>query len=159
LTQVARLADPENEALRISDLLERGQSGLVEQAATELAAAESLGVTPATLIILDQVSITPGARQPVEGLLKRVHRRYPGDFWLNVYLGFMNTEKSEERFRYLSMALAIRPDSPGIHKLVAKTYAQKGLLDEAIAQFREQARLIPESGEPHINIALAFINK
>jgi serine/threonine protein kinase/Flp pilus assembly protein TadD len=156
LTQVARLADPENEALRIADMLERGHGALVEQAATELAAAEAGRLTPATLIILDQVAFEPGARKPLEALLQRVHARYPSDFWLNIYLGFIsNRPKPHESLRYFSMALAARPESFGAHHLVGSVLSDMGLNEEAVAHYREVVRLNP-SGSAHNYLAIVL---
>ncbi len=75
-------------------------------------------------------------------LLRRALRRHPDDFWLNERLG--NASESAEAVRYLSVARALRPDSPGALLNLANALGYNRQPDEAIACYREALALDPE---------------
>ena len=56
-------------------------------------------------------------------LLRAGQDRYPSDFWLNYDLGmllhYQKPPRAEEAVRYLTAALALRSDSPGVQRFAA----------------------------------------
>jgi serine/threonine-protein kinase len=86
-------------------------------------------------------------------LLRRARRRHPGDFWVNHDLGkaLLGTEK-EEAVRFLTVAAALRPDSPGTQVNLGKALAEQGKLEEAVAAFRQAVALDPKYAQAHSNL-------
>jgi serine/threonine-protein kinase len=76
-------------------------------------------------------------------LLRRAQRRYPGDVWINFHLAMileriMRPPRVEEAIGYYRAAVAVRP--LGMGNQLAKAFATKGDLDEALILYRELAR-------------------
>jgi tetratricopeptide (TPR) repeat protein len=95
------------------------------------------------------------------GLLQRAQQRYPGDFWVNQYLGVTLLEHQKpadpaEAIRYLTVAVALRPDSPGTHYNLGNALRQQGKLDEAIAAYHRAIDIDPRSAPAHANLGLAL---
>jgi tetratricopeptide (TPR) repeat protein/serine/threonine protein kinase len=71
-----------------------------------------------------------------EWLLRAGLERYPGDFWLNHKLGILLKDgkppRAAEAVRYLTAALALRADSPGVHLNLGTALHDNKDLDGAI---------------------------
>jgi serine/threonine-protein kinase len=93
-------------------------------------------------------------------LLRRAQERYPGDFWVNHDLGMAlrrgNPPELEAAVRYLTAAVALRPDSSGAHLNLGKALQTKGQLDEAIACYRQAIALTPQYAPAHNNLGTAL---
>jgi tetratricopeptide (TPR) repeat protein len=88
-------------------------------------------------------------------LLRRAQRQYPVDFWINENLGNgLSKDKSKleeltEAVRFLSIAVALRPESPGAYLNLGYALKHKGQIDEAIASFRKALELDPKYAAAH----------
>jgi tetratricopeptide (TPR) repeat protein len=75
-----------------------------------------------------------------EQLLRGGLERHPGDFGLNHNLGMVLAEQQPPRgveaVRYLTAAMALRPDSPGVHLNLGNALRRNKDLDGAIRHFR-----------------------
>ncbi len=80
-------------------------------------------------------------------LLLRAQQQYPADFWVNLKPGAVLQKvippEREEAVRFLTAALALRPQSPGPHSNLDTALADNGQLDEAIACYRKAIKLDP----------------
>jgi tetratricopeptide (TPR) repeat protein len=101
-----------------------------------------------------------GAQERVVQLLRRTQQQYPADFWANHYLGhhvqLLTPPQREEAVRYLSIALALRPDSPGTHLNLGNALYASGRLEEAEACYRKALELAPEYAHAHNNLGLVL---
>jgi tetratricopeptide (TPR) repeat protein/serine/threonine protein kinase len=161
LLGVARLADPDAGRTRVREALAKGDP----QALRELAASEEVFHLPiATLTILGSaLGQDEGARGQAEAFLREAQRRHPNDFWLNHnlfhFFSNMRHPQVEEALRFATVAVALRPESPGTHYNLGNALADKGRLDEAIAAFREAIRLKKDYAEAHCNLGNALAAK
>jgi len=98
-----------------------------------------------------------------ERLLRAGQERYPSDFWLNHDLGRLlyrqNPPRAEEGVRYLTAALALRSDSPGVHLNLGVALVKKGDLDGAIRRFQVAVRIDPKYAVAHENLGRALFDK
>jgi tetratricopeptide (TPR) repeat protein len=93
-------------------------------------------------------------------VLREAQRRRPGDFWLAFQLAHACDRSApagrEEAVRCMSVAVALRPNSPAAHNnLGAALYAQ-GKGAEAEAEFRAALRLKPDDPKAHYNLGNAL---
>jgi superkiller protein 3 len=122
-----------------------------------LAGAAPLGeLSATTLNLLGDLLSTEGATEAAVSVRRTGLRRYPADFWLNHYLAYDLTElqppQLDEAIGYYRAALALRPESPGVHLNLSNALRVKGRLDEAIACLEEALRLKPDYAEAHDNL-------
>ena len=98
-------------------------------------------------------------------LLRRAQRQYPADFWINEFLGMglgQEKAKPEERteaVRFLTAAVALRPESPGAHYNLGNAPRHQGQCDEAIASYQKALALDPKYALAHNNLGLALEGK
>jgi serine/threonine-protein kinase len=98
------------------------------------------------------------ALRPTEAvkLLRRAQARYPADFWVNHNLGLalqrLTPPEYVEAVRFLTAAVALRPDSPGAHYNLGSALYLKGRVDEAIACYRKALELDPKYASAHNNL-------
>jgi serine/threonine protein kinase/Tfp pilus assembly protein PilF len=106
---------------------------------------------------------TPYAPGPAAvALLRRAQRQYPADFWINEFLGIgLDHEKAKpeeltEAVRFLTAAVALRPESPGAHYNLGKALRHQGQFDEAIASYQKALALDPKYALAHNNLGVAL---
>jgi serine/threonine-protein kinase len=96
-------------------------------------------------------------------LLRRAQQRYPADFWVNLSLGMAlqatRPPQWEEAARFLTAALALRPDSAGTYVNLGKALSGKGQMDEAIACYRQALVLDPRLAQAHNNLGIVLQDK
>jgi tetratricopeptide (TPR) repeat protein len=111
-------------------------------------------------------------------LLRRAQVQYPADFWVNHNLGMalVNADRlgpgsfiarpigpphpgDGDAVRFLTAAVALRPDSPGCRVNLALAQSCKGQLDEAIVNLREAIKLAPALASAHNSLGLALHEK
>ena len=84
-------------------------------------------------------------------LLRRAQKAFPADFWINhdlgIALGDCEPPQHEEAIRFLTVAVALRPDSPGVRYNLGNALAGAGRMDEAIGRLSPGHR--PEAGLCH----------
>jgi eukaryotic-like serine/threonine-protein kinase len=145
LHQIARLADSNEVRNRVRDGYADGgnQQQKVEDMRT-LAASIDLDSTPvATLSLIGDALETP----ETTSFYTRVQQRYPSDFGVTFHLGriLLYQDDLDNSIRFLTAAVAIRPQSHYARLTLARALRNKGQVDEAIAAFGAADRL---SGSP-----------
>jgi tetratricopeptide (TPR) repeat protein len=114
---------------------------------------------PALTRLARQLEVV-GARASAVGLLRRAQQQYPADFWVNHQLAWALQQAQPpelvEAVRYFTVAVALRPDSPGAHTNLAAALAARGQLDEAIASYRKAIELDPKDVPAHIGLGAAL---
>jgi tetratricopeptide (TPR) repeat protein len=154
---VARAADPDAWRNRLRDVLESTDGKTLE----EVVAAGPVGdwAVP-TLVLLATVAPGSASGDRVTARLGQAQQRHPDDFWINEKLGERLCQaqppRLAEAIRFYSVAVALRPQSPGVHNNLAYALRKHGRLDEAIVEYREALRLRPDLPEVHSNFGLAL---
>jgi serine/threonine-protein kinase len=101
-----------------------------------------------------------GAGASAVALLRRAHRQHPADFWINQGLAWMlhygKQPELAEAVRYYTVAVAVRPDSPGAHINLGLALVDQGRLGEAIARYRQAIALHPKYAPAHVGLGLAL---
>jgi serine/threonine protein kinase/Tfp pilus assembly protein PilF len=158
---VARAADPDGWRDRLRDAWGRPDSKAVD---------ELLATAPADGWSLF-VGLAHGLRPRVKGaageralsLLRQVQERHPDDFWANhhlaIYLRNSHPYRLEDAVRYFSIAVALRPQSPGARLNLGEALLEGGQLDGAITQYRRAIDLKADYAEAHGNLSIALYRK
>jgi eukaryotic-like serine/threonine-protein kinase len=93
-------------------------------------------------------------------LLETILRDHPSNFWLNHDLGTAyykaKPPKPAEAVHFLSIAVALRPGSPGVHLNLGVALKDQGHLERAVAEFEAAIRIEPELAEAHVNLGAAL---
>ena len=102
--------------------------------------------------------LDPGPRV---ALLRRAQAHYPADFWVNHNLGHalktVTPPEPDEAVRFLTAAIALRPDSPGCLINLGGTLCDfKRDYEGAIACFRKALELDPKYANAHANLGNAL---
>jgi tetratricopeptide (TPR) repeat protein/tRNA A-37 threonylcarbamoyl transferase component Bud32 len=88
-----------------------------------------------------------------DALLRRAQAAHPGDFWVNQDLGLaLLNERSTDAVRYLTAAVALRPDSPGAHLNLGYALERRGEPTEAAAEYRRALDLDAKYSAAHNNL-------
>jgi tetratricopeptide (TPR) repeat protein len=155
-----RLAKVYQLALPSDSLSERLMAAIRKRDAAEVAkllAEPSLqDLPPATVVILARALKRGEAWAAAEQLLRAGVERHPGDFWLNHELGGLlevqPPPRAEEAVRYLTAALALRPDSPGAHLNLGNTLKKTGDVEGAIRRYRAALEIDHMYVAAHMNL-------
>ena len=76
--------------------------------------------------------------EEARALVRAAQQRHPGDFWINLHLGYiLLAERPEEAVGYFRAAVASRPESSQAHIMVGRALHDAGDADGAIAAFRK----------------------
>jgi serine/threonine-protein kinase len=98
-------------------------------------------------------------------LLRRAQQQYPADFWINESLGMgLHQDKSKpeeltEAVRFLTAAVALRPESPGAHLNLGYALIGTRQFDEAVACWKKAIALDPKYAEAHYNLGVSAANR
>jgi serine/threonine-protein kinase len=96
-------------------------------------------------------------------LLRAAQRRHPDNFWLNhdlaFYLQSLTPPRPEEAAAFYRAALAVRPDSPGVHHNLGRALHLLGRREDAEAHFRRAIALQPGYSFAHNNLAVLLIDR
>ncbi len=126
-------------------------------ALTHLAAApEALAQSPASLCLLGDYLQRQGEAGGAAALLSEAQRKHSDDFWVNHNLGmhlmFCRPARLEESIRFFSVAVGLRPQSPGAREKLAWCLERLGRFDEAIATYQAAIRLKPDYAQAHFEL-------
>jgi tetratricopeptide (TPR) repeat protein len=78
--------------------------------------------------------------------MRKAQQRYPGDFWLNYFLGcFWCEDYPQEAVGYFRVAVAIRPKSDGAYLMLGRALRGAGDMEGAMAALRRSVDLHPSS--------------
>jgi tetratricopeptide (TPR) repeat protein len=154
----AAVADPWRQRLRAARA--RGDRQALEKLAREL----DVTTQPAeVLFLLDRGLHAQGATEGAVALLRRAQEAFPGDFWINHNLGIALVDcrppQYDEAIRFLTAAVALRPNSPGVSFNLGLVFWKKGRLDEALAAFRRAVTLKPDYAEAHGSLGVVLWKK
>jgi tetratricopeptide (TPR) repeat protein len=119
----------------------------------QLAASVDVAKVPARALTRFAQRLDAAARAT---LLRRAQAQYPADFWVIHNLARAHEAATppqrDEALRFLTVAVALRPDSPGTHYNLGNALRDKGQLDDAIACYRKAIELDPKYGQAHTNL-------
>ncbi len=155
---VARAVDPDLGRNRLRDFMEAKQLTSLE----ELVAADAANDWPLTTVQLlgSLARRTASSGERVAAVLGQAQQRHPDDFWINETLGLLLSQArpphQEEALRFKSVAVALRPQSPGARINLATSLRDMGRLDEASTAYREAIRLKPDYVEAHNSLGYAL---
>jgi serine/threonine protein kinase/Flp pilus assembly protein TadD len=156
LLRMARLADADAWRTRVRHAMEQEDSAELREL---VASEEVFGLPVATLDVLGSFFREDKDARLAEAFLREAQRRHPNDFWLNehlyLYLSCMQCSQLEERLRFATVAVALRPRSPGARYNLGAALAENGRLDDAIAEFRQAIAIDPKYAEAHNNLGFA----
>jgi tetratricopeptide (TPR) repeat protein len=156
---VARLADRDEWRNRIRALASRyGQ--LDRQVVEELASKpEAAALPPAPSLLLAAALRRVGAREKALEILYAAQQHAPADLRLNVELALHSQLTLDESAGFLRAALALRPQSPGLHFSLGDRLLTRGALDQAIAAFRKAVELKPDYTDAYFKLGIALGRK
>jgi tetratricopeptide (TPR) repeat protein len=160
LERVLSLADPDGWRQR----LRAARAGNDRQALEKLAAeVDPATQPPEALFVLDRALRQRGARASALALLRRTQQAYPADFWVNHDLGIALQEcqppQYEEAIRFLTVAAALRPESPGARLHLGLALWRKGRFDEAAVAFQQALALEPDYALAQCYLGAAYLAK
>jgi serine/threonine protein kinase/Flp pilus assembly protein TadD len=153
LMQVLALADSDPWRQGMRSARQRNDRQALEKLAREVDTAEE---PPEALFVLETGLRERGAGAAALALLRRAQQAFPADFWINHDLGIMlfncRPPQHEEAIRFLTVAAALRPGSPGVRYNLGLALADAGRLDEAIFAYRQAIGLKPDYGMAHLEL-------
>jgi serine/threonine protein kinase/Flp pilus assembly protein TadD len=158
LEQVLAAADTDAWRQSVRAARARNDRPALERLAREV----DVRVQPAEELFLLGMSLKQrGARESALALLRRGQEAFPGDFWMNHNLGWAlyhcRPPRLEEAVRYLTAALALKPDSPPAHLNLGSALWKHGRHEEALAAFRKAVALKRDYAEAHGHLGDALL--
>jgi serine/threonine protein kinase/Flp pilus assembly protein TadD len=158
LGQVLSAADPDVWRRRLRAARLRNDRPELEKLAAEVDPATQ---PPESLFILDMGLRQRGAGASALRLLRRTQQVYPADFWVNEHLGLALQDcrppQIEEAIRFLTVAAALQPDSPGARFNLGLALYRTGRLDEAAAAFGQAVALDADYAAAHRDLGEVFL--
>jgi serine/threonine protein kinase/Flp pilus assembly protein TadD len=160
LAEVLALADTDSWRQRVRAARGRNDRQALEQLAREANPAEQ----PAeTLFLLNMSLRQRGAWEAAAALLRRAQDVFPGDFWINHDLGMAlqacQPPRDAEALRFLTVAVALRPGSPGVRLNLGRVLWKIGRLAEAAAAYRKAIDLKPDYTMAHRNLGFLLFQQ
>jgi tetratricopeptide (TPR) repeat protein len=153
LEAVLRAADADSWRWRVREARARNDRRALEELAADPAATRQ---PPEALFVLSRSLRERGARESALALLRRAREACPGDFWLNLYLAdalqMCEPPEYDEMVRFLTAAVALRPDNPGALLNLGIALQKKCRLAEAAAAFRRAIDLQPAYADAHYRL-------
>jgi tetratricopeptide (TPR) repeat protein len=151
LERVLAAADPD-------DWRQRLRAARVAQDVRAVAglAGESGALAQPTQVLADVGGFLQdnGSTEDAVALLRRAQEASPDDFWVNLNLGLAlaasQPSQLGEAIRFLSVAVALRPRSPGARLDLAKILVRGGRLDEALVACRKAIGLKRDFADAHL---------
>jgi serine/threonine-protein kinase len=157
LFAVSRRADPNPWRNQLREAIQR----LDKKTLTELARDPEAPRQRPTIVLLLGAGLTRvGERDLAIEVLRAAQWQHPSDFWINNNLGttLMGLQRAPASVAagYYRAALAVRPDSPGVHFNLGRTLRAQGDLPAAVAAFQKAVDLKPEYFEAQYLLATAL---
>jgi Tfp pilus assembly protein PilF len=147
LLAVARAADNDGFRNQIRDAIEAGS----RETLTKLITSADVSELP-----LETVSLVANAGimgVPLErSMLREAQRQHPDDYHLNFQLAWDSAD-AEEKVRFYTAALALRPRYIDTHAFLAAALSRRGKWDEAAGIYRRMLKLQPNSADAHNRLA------
>jgi serine/threonine protein kinase/Flp pilus assembly protein TadD len=160
LRAVLRRADPDSWRNQLRAAFRRRD----KKELAELARTKKVLVQPtATVLLLGEALDRIGEYALAIEVLQSALREHPGDFWIHHNLGvyLMQTQpvRLSEAVASYRAALALRPDSPGVHLNLGLALRDQGDLAGALAACRKAIALNPDYPVAHNNLGLVLQEK
>ena len=160
LRTIAREADDNPWRNAIRDAEAKGDAPALRQRAHDPDLARQPVIT---LDRLGYTLIKVGESDEAVALLRQAQRLHPHDFWINYNLAKAFNSSTlaqyDEAIRYLTAAVALRPDSPGANVELGFALARKGRIDEVFVYYDEAIRLDPKGVVAYSIRGLAWYTK
>jgi tetratricopeptide (TPR) repeat protein len=156
LERVLAAADPDDWRQRVRVARSEGGREALEGLAREVDVAAQ---PPQALFLLGRALDANGSPEAVP-LLRRAQETYPGDFWINQQLGRAlircQPPQYDEAIRFLTAAVALRPNSAGVHLNLGIALAGKGRRAEAILANHWAIKLKPDYAQAYHNLGVVL---
>jgi tetratricopeptide (TPR) repeat protein len=160
LERVLSLADSDAWRQRLRAAQRTGDRRALEELARDVDAAAQ---PPEALFLLHRALHQCGVKGGAVTLLRRAQEAFPGDFWINHNLGMAlqdcDPPRAEESIRFLTAAMALRPESPGVRLNLGLALWNNGRLDEALAAFRRAVELRRDYADAHRGLGVVLLAK
>ena len=160
LKQVLSVADSDPWRQGVRAAREKNDRQAMEKLAREVDTAVQ---PPEALFVLEMGLAQRGATEAALALLRRAQQAFPGDFWINHDLGMAlvrcHPPQNEEAIRFLTVAVALRPDSPGVRLNLGLALFRTGRLDEALVAYRQAIGLKPDFSMAHLDLGVVLAEK
>jgi tetratricopeptide (TPR) repeat protein/predicted Ser/Thr protein kinase len=160
LERVLAAADPDDWRQRLRDAWGAKDVPAVERLTGEVDVAAQ---PPRSLGIAALILHTNRRAEAAVRLLRRAQEAYPGDFSINEQLGkalaTAQPPQLDEAIRFLTAAVALRPESAGAWNNLGLTFLDNGRLEEAIAASRKAIGLRRDYASPYLTLGVALERK
>jgi tetratricopeptide (TPR) repeat protein len=162
LRAVLEATDPDPWRRRVRQALDRPDEKEQRAALETLADEPDVGRQPVRVLtnMADRLEGL-GAGDVAIRLLRKVQQRHPSDPWTNSSLANLlrnsRPPQYDEAVRYSTAAIALRPDSSGLHVNLGVALHDQGKVEEAIAEYREALRIDPLYTSPRCNLVDCLI--
>jgi serine/threonine-protein kinase len=157
LLNVLRRADADPWRGRLRDAFGHGDKHALEDLARD---PEATAQPPATLGLLGAVLERLDERPLAVEVLRSAQQRRPNDFWINHELARLlvrlKPARASEAVRYYQAALALRPDSPGVHLNLGLALHNQGDLAGAVAEYRKAIDIQSDYVQAHTSLGNAL---
>jgi tetratricopeptide (TPR) repeat protein len=152
-------SDPWRKALR--KLMAESDPEERKQALEKLAEAPELARQPLPDLILLTRQLESSAPDKAVQVLAKANEAHRGDFSVLFRLGFgfywhLKPPRPDEAVRYLTAAVALRPQNARAHLNLGNALGEQGKLDEAIAAYKRAIRLQSEYPAAYNDLGLAM---
>ena len=143
---------------------EATDEGTLKAALEKLAIAADVETLSARAVTdLAGTLVTLKAYASATRLLRRAQQQHPADFWINHDLGSalqqLTPPERDEAVRFLTAAVALRPQSAGAHLNLGDALKYNNQLDAAIASYKTAVELDPNYAEAHAGLGQTLYRK
>jgi Tfp pilus assembly protein PilF len=157
LLDVLRRADPDPWRGRLLEAFGGGDRRALEELAGDPKAADQ---PPAALVLLGVALKRLDDLPLAVDVLRSAQQRHPNDFWVNHELALALDEsrppQPAEAVGYYRAALALRPDSPGVHLNLGNVLGKLGKPAQAADEYRAAIALKRDYAQAHCYLGEAL---
>jgi serine/threonine protein kinase/Flp pilus assembly protein TadD len=155
LLQVAHAADRDPDRMAFRQAVLRDDAAAL---GAQAASSKARRLSPVSLVLLCDHLAGMGRYREAVKLLRQAQERHSGDFWINHQLAHYLIQdrppRPAEAVRFLTAAVAVRPDCPGAWLNLGNVLAYERRPGEALAAYRRAADLMPGYAEAHCNTGI-----